>query len=403
MKVVIAGGGGAALETLLALRDLAEERVSIELFAPRAEFSYRPLAVAEPFGLGKARRYDLRRIAEENATLFRSATLTEVQPTERRVSTAEAGSFDYDVLVVAVGAKPTTPLSGAITVQGPGYSGRFRTLLSAIEAEQVRQVTFAVPPGATWALPLYELALMTAARVEERGLQGVELRLVTPESAPLELFGAEASRAVRALLEQRGIAIHLGLYPAAVREEELDVVPADHSPVPAEAVVTLPQLHGPATTGLPHDSDGFVPVDLHGLVQGETDVYAAGDATVFPIKQGGIATQQADAVAEAIAARAGAPLSPEPFRPVLRGMLLTGSSPRYMRAEVSGGRGDEHDVADHALWWPPSKIAGRYLSPYLALRHAELELQGQRPGDIPVDLELELEQRSAEALAREGE
>lgn len=402
MKVVIAGGGVAALEALLALRNLAEDRVSIELLAPRADFSYRPLAVGEPFGLGKARRYDLRRMAEENGVVLNSGTLTEVRTSDRRVQTAEAGSFEYDVLVVAVGARPTTPLEGAITVQGPGYTGRFRSLLSALEAGQLRQVTFAVPPGPTWPLPLYELALMTATCVEERGLRDVELRLVTPESAPLELFGTDASEAVRVLLEQRGIAIHAGLYPAAVKEGELEVVPASHPPVPAEAVVALPQLRGPATPGLPHDSDGFVPVDLHGLVRGETDVYAAGDATQFPIKQGGIATQQADAVAESIAARAGAPITPEPFRPVLRGLLLTGSTPRYMRTEVSGGRGLVQDVADHALWWPPSKVAGRYLSPYLALRHADVELQGRHPGDIPVDLELELEQRSAEALSEGG-
>ena len=82
---------------------------------------------------------------------------------------------------------------------------------------------------------------------------------------------------------------------------------------------------------------GFIPTDLHGLVEGELDVYAAGDATTCPIKQGGVATQQADAAAEAIAARLGAPVEPQPFRPVLRGLLLTGGEPRYMRAEVSGG------------------------------------------------------------------
>ena len=140
-------------------------------------------------------------------------------------------------------------------------------------------------------------------------------------------------------------------------------------------MVSLPSLVGPQLAGLPADANGFIPVDLHGLVQGEQDVYAAGDATTSPIKQGGVATQQADAAAEAIAARAGADLEPQPFRPVLRGLLLTGATPRYMRAEVSGGRGEEWRVSDHALWWPPSKIAGKRLAPYLALRHDELETE----------------------------
>ena len=120
-------------------------------------------------------------------------------------------------------------------------------------------------------------------------------------------------------------------------------------------------------------------------MQGEQDVYAAGDATTSPIKQGGVATQQADAAAEAIAARAGADVDPQPFRPVLRGLLLTGSTPRYMRAEVSGGRGEDWRVSDHALWWPPSKIAGKRLAPYLALRHDELE---NEPTGLPVDIEV---------------
>ena len=155
----------------------------------------------------------------------------------------------------------------------------------------------------------------------------------------------------------------------------------------AERVVSLPRLRGPLLTGLPQDPDGFIPTDLHGLVDGELDVYAAGDATTCPIKQGGVAAQQADAAAEAIAARLGAPVDPRPFRPVLRGLLLTGGEPRFMRAEVSGGEDHPPAAADHALWWPPSKIAGRWLAPYLAQRHDELELE---PVGLAVEADLAL-------------
>ena len=164
---------------------------------------------------------------------------------------------------------------------------------------------------------------------------------------------------------------------------QLSLIP--NGTLAAERVVSLPSLLGPQLEGLPADPDGFIPVDLHGLVQGEEDVYAAGDATNSPIKQGGVASQQADAAAEAIAARAGAAVDPQPFRPVLRGLLLTGSTPRYMSAEVSGGRGEDWRVSDHALWWPPSKIAGKRLAPYLALRHDELETE---PTGLTVDVEV---------------
>ncbi len=287
---------------------------------------------------------------------------------------------------MAVGARMGIGIDGAATVKGPGFTGRFRTVVRELEDRRIRRVTFAVPPGASWPLPLYELALMTAALVRRRELRKVELRFVTPESSPLELFGPQASEAIQRMLEDSGIELYLGHYPTSVEEGGLAVMPAEDGPIPADRVVSLPRLRGPQVAGLPAGTDGFIPVDLHGRVRGLDGVYAAGDATEFAIKQGGIAAQQADAAAEAIAADAGAPIEPRPFRPVLRGMLLTGEAPRYIRAEISGGRGEDWAVSESALWWPPAKIAGRYLSPYLALHHGEFE----RPGEgVPVEVELD--------------
>ena len=241
---------------------------------------------------------------------------------------------------------------------------------------------------ATWALPLYELALMTAARVAEHGLD-VELSVVTPERAPLEIFGDSATSALAALLAERHIQLHSDCTPTSVGPDGLAVLSNDVDVIPAERVVGLPSLDGPHLPGLPADRAGFVPVDDRGLVEGEVDVYAAGDATTFPLKQGGLATQQADAVAAAVAARAGAPVTSRPFRPVLRGLLLTGGVPRYLRSESQAPGTPESEVAEHALWWPPSKIAGRYLSPYLALRGEELERGTAGPKALPMEVELE--------------
>ena len=58
-KIIIAGGGVAGLEALLALRALLGGTVEIELLAAEPEFCYRPIAVAEPFGLGEVRRLEL--------------------------------------------------------------------------------------------------------------------------------------------------------------------------------------------------------------------------------------------------------------------------------------------------------------------------------------------------------
>jgi sulfide:quinone oxidoreductase len=133
-------------------------------------------------------------------------------------------------------------------------------------------------------------------------------------------------------------------------------------------VVALPRLTPTPIEGIPHDAGGFVPTDPHGRVRGIGDVFAAGDAVAFPIKQGGIAAQQADAAAETIAAAAGAPIEPEPFRPVLRGLLVGGEAPTFLRVELAGGAGDTSAAAAESLWWPPGKIVGRYLAPFLAER-----------------------------------
>lgn len=153
--------------------------------------------------------------------------------------------------------------------------------------------------------------------------------------------------------------------------------------------MSVPHLEGRGIPGLPCDERGFIPVDGFGRIPGLDDVYAAGDGTTFPVKQGGIAAQQADAVAEAIAARAGAPVEPKPFRPVLRGLLLTGREPTFMRAEISGGHGETSTVASHALWWPPGKIAGKYLAPHLA-GLAKTELQPPPPLEAAMPVEAEL-------------
>ncbi|HYX75921.1 MAG TPA: hypothetical protein VE757_01980, partial [Gaiellaceae bacterium] len=63
---MIAGGGVAGLEALLALKHLAQRDVVVELIAPEPQFWYRPLATGEPFGLGDIHGLDLSAVAHEN-------------------------------------------------------------------------------------------------------------------------------------------------------------------------------------------------------------------------------------------------------------------------------------------------------------------------------------------------
>ena len=143
--------------------------------------------------------------------------------------------------------------------------------------------------------------------------------------------------------------------------------------------------------GLPQTRHGFIPIDRHCCVTGLPGVYAAGDITTFPVKQGGIAAQQAGVAAQAIAHASGADVIPQPFRPVLRGMLLTGSSPQFMRHDL--GHPDEPPVVSpDELWWPPAKIAGHYLGPLiLSLDEAGAGQLGVKelPEGITVNVELD--------------
>jgi sulfide:quinone oxidoreductase len=388
-SVLIAGGGVAALEAALALRAHGEGRVRVELLAPEPHFWYRPLSVAEPFGLGEATRFELGELAAAAGATVSPVRLVAVDADRHLVYTSAGNALPYDALVIACGALARPSVPGAMSFRGPADVERIRLLLDEIAAGEVHRVAFAVPLGAGWALPAYELALLTAAHVEARGIGGVELAVVTPEDEPLGLFGAQAAAAMRELLDLRGIAVHTRSYAAEARDGELRLIP--EGTIPADRVVALPRLQGPPIDGVPQTVDGFIPVDAHGCVVGLDDVYAAGDVTTFPVKQGGIAAQQADAVAEALAAAAGADLDPQPFRPVLRGLLLTGSQPRYLRQELTGGAGETSVVSPDPLWWPPAKIVGRYLAPFLA------ELTGvEAPREMPAGAGVPIE-RSIEA------
>jgi sulfide:quinone oxidoreductase len=246
--------------------------------------------------------------------------------------------------------------------------------LEDIDRNLVKRAAFALPSGATWPLPLYELALLTAHHAQERRAD-LEITIATPEERPLGLLGLEASDAVASQLKDHGIQFLPMTHPEAYVEGELRIVPGP--PLQVDAVVTLPRLRGVPLAGVPQDEDYFIPVDATCRVRGLEGVFAAGDITTFPVNQGGLAAQQADVAAAEIAAAAGADVAPQSFQPVLRGLLLS-RSPLFLRAELGGGRGPASVADSEALWWPAAKIASRFLSPYLA-EHAGLAY-GSRAG-----------------------
>jgi sulfide:quinone oxidoreductase len=384
-RVVIAGGGVAALESLMALRDLAGPGLPITLVAAEDAYTYRPLQVVEPFSLGVARRYPLSRVAEDFGAELVIDSVVEVRAARHQVVCASGALLDYGTLVLALGARREPAYEHAITFGADPTHGALHELLIDLENGCGKDVAFVVPPGIAWSLPLYELALMTARELMARGIDDAHLWLVTPEPCPLAIFGPQVSATIEGLLDAASVEF-IGGSHADVGRGVIRLAPSGRI-MEVDAAVALPILRGPAIAGVPADRAGFIPADPFGAVAGLSDVFAAGDATTFPVKQGGLAAQQADAVAQSVAAAVGAAVTPRPFKPVLRGLLFTGDEDRFLRSSIGGGEGDGTS-AGRALWWPPSKIAGLYLAPYLQRQSGWKEFEPRR-GFEEVEVPLE--------------
>jgi sulfide:quinone oxidoreductase len=363
LRVVVAGAGVGGLETMVALRGLAGQRVALTLVAPQDDFTVHALEVFEPFGLGHAQRYPVAALAADlDAALHRDA-VTRVERDDRVVHLRSGTELIYDRLVLAVGAFPYPAYEHGVCFKRAHDAEAFDSVVAALRSEGAERIAIVIPPGCTWTLPAYELALMLAAEAPAG-----QVTLVTPEAQPLCAFGDPAVTWARATLASAGVDLLAGVQ-ATVPHPTLVTLTADAG-LACDRVVHLPLWAGPNCPGVPCDAEGFVVVDDAFRVPEDDDVFAVGDATAGEYKQGGLAAQQADVVAEHIAWQVVGEHLPRPYRPVLRGLLRTADGPCYLRAEPPGGA-TSAEVSNQCLWWPPSKVAARWLTPWLASRGLE--------------------------------
>jgi len=217
LRVLVAGGGVAALEAVLALRALAHDHATVELLAPATDFVQRPSSVLSPFSGQAAPHVPLEGLAELGVRRHRGS-LAAVDVEAHEVRTTDGGTLAYDRLFVAPGARPVEGVPGATVFRGPISAGAVEGALRAAE----ERALFVLPADAGWPLPIYELALMLAERAYDSGTRA-EISIVTPEAAPLEMFGPRASDLVARLLGEHGIGLVPRAEPTAVADRALRV------------------------------------------------------------------------------------------------------------------------------------------------------------------------------------
>ncbi len=313
LRVIVAGGGVAALETALALRELAPEHTDVTVIAPNTEFVYRPMTVREPFAYEQAHHYPLAPIVHDAGAKLLSDALAWVDRAGQIVHTEAGEEISYDALVLALGAKAIPFYRHAITIDDRCLDETLHGLIQDIEGGYISSLAFVAPGRMPWQLPLYEIALMTAGRAYDMQVE-LAVTIVSPEDAPLAIFGPGASDGVRKLLERAHIKTINSAYAEVPKAGEVVINPGDRH-LQVDRVIALPELYGPSIRGIPLAEHGFIRVNPYGQVPDAGPVYAAGDTTDFAIKHGGLGSQQADAAAESIAALAGAQVTPEPLTP----------------------------------------------------------------------------------------
>ncbi|MGP0048723.1 MAG: FAD-dependent oxidoreductase [Solirubrobacteraceae bacterium] len=361
--MVIAGGGVAALEAALALRELAGDRVAVTLLSGAADFVYRPMSVVEPFDRRSPRRLPLARFASAVGAALERDQLSSVDVAGRVVRTRGRHELPYDALVLAIGATAVTPLPNVPAIGIAHMNRGLRRLVYDVDRGALSSLALVVPRPA-WPLPAYELALLVSERARQKAVS-LAVTILTAEERPVQVFGDEVGDAVATMLSRSSVAVIYGVDVRASGRSLL--VGTANRQLEFDRVLAVPRLQGPAIEGLPADEHGFVPVTPLCEVIGAERVYAAGDATQFPVKFGGIAAQQADAAASAIAALAGAPCEPAPFDGTVRGMVLGGGTQPALcfSAVISGATPVRSEVGGTQTASANAKISARHLGPYL--------------------------------------
>jgi sulfide:quinone oxidoreductase len=308
VRILVLGAGFGGLELTSRLSDRLGDDADIVLIDKTEDFVFGFSKLDVMFGrtTPEAVRHPYRDVVKPGVR-FVQATINAIDPEQRRVDT-DAGSFDGDVMVVALGADldpAATP--GLVEIGNEFYTeaGAFaaRAVLDEFDGGRVivgvTSTPFKCPPAPS------ETALLVHDYLVQRGLRDrSEVSLVMPLPAPIPP-SPEASKALLAAFEQRGI----GWFPQCL-VRELDpqrrvVRLADGGEMPFDLFLGVPVHRAPAVVQASGMCvDGWIPVNPMTLETVYPDVYALGDVTSVGTPKAGVFSEgQAVVVADALVAR----------------------------------------------------------------------------------------------------
>jgi sulfide:quinone oxidoreductase len=323
-RVLVLGGGFAALETAFLLRMRLHDQVDITLVSDSDRFIFRPNSIYVPFGADPHSLFvDLGKPLARRHIAFEQGRVEEVDPDSRLVTLADGQRFGYDKLVIATGADTHAEevpglAEHAATIWTPesmlGVRKSFNEVRDRAKRGERQRVLFLVPPNNKCSGPLYEIVFMLETWLRRQGArEHVDIAWSTYEHSYIQAFGPRLHELVTEEFRERGIDGHTEEATTEVRPGEVRY--ADGQSREYDHLIAFPPyVSAVRYAALPSDDRGFLRTDLETrLVSGHDDIYAPGDAGDFPIKQAFLAFLQADAVADHIAAEVSGRAFAQPF------------------------------------------------------------------------------------------
>jgi sulfide:quinone oxidoreductase len=306
--VVILGAGFAGLELATRLSETLPDEVHTTLIDKNESFSFGFAKLDVLFGRRAVADIQLHYAdISRQGVEFRRERVTAIDPESRHVTT-DAGSYDADILVVALGADydfAATPgfADGGVEYYSVAGADNLRRVLASFDSGRILigilGHPFKCPPAP------FEGALLLHDHFVERGSRdAVEIRVAGPMSAPVPIT-QELSESILGALGERGIEYLPNQHLTALDTDRNEAQVEGGASIPYDLFVGIPVHRAPDVVSAADLAvGGWVPVEKTNLATRFTDVYAVGDITALPMAKAGVfAEAAARVVADDIAAR----------------------------------------------------------------------------------------------------